>query len=115
MSFSLKWRVDRRALAAAAARRSGELALRDGADHLLETTNRTIPFEEHMLEESGSVDVQGVKATVSYDEPYARKQHEDLDLQHDPGRRAKFLEKTMQEEESVIQERLAKGIGKAFK
>lgn len=115
MNFSLKWKFDRRAIVAAAERAAAAQALRDSADHLLETTNRTIPIEEHLLEESGDVDVQGDKATVSYDKPYARKQHEDLDLKHDPGRRAKFLEKTMQEEEAAIQERLQKGIGKVFK
>ncbi|MCL4473561.1 MAG: hypothetical protein M1455_06430 [Actinobacteria bacterium] len=115
MSFSLKWKVDRRAIVTAAEHEAARQAVVDVIDYTLETANRTVPIENHDLENSGGTSLDGLNATVFYDEIYGPRQHEELDYQHDPGRRAKWLEKTLQEEESVIHERLAKGLGKAFK
>ena len=39
---------------------------------------------------------------VAYDTPYAVRQHEDTRLRHDPGRRAKWLERTAQEQAPAI-------------
>lgn len=74
-------------------------ALKIGAEYLLEESNRVVPIEEGTLGRSGAVDVDPVAglATISYDTPYARRQHEDLTFRHDPGRKAKYLEGTMKE------------------
>ncbi len=81
-------------------------AVRDAGEHLLETANRTVPLEEATLERSGQVTTERsgttTTAAVSYDTPYARRQHEDKRLRHDPGRRAKWLERTAEEEEAAI-------------
>lgn len=81
-------------------REEARSALRNAAEHVLEQANQTVPLEEGDLERSGDVDVDpdGMRATVNYHSPYARKQHERLDFQHDGGRRAKWLELTVQEE-----------------
>lgn len=75
--------------------------INDSLEMLLETSNRTVPIEEATLGRSGSV----VEATVTkpigavtYDTAYAKRQHEDLRLRHDPGRRAKWLERTFHEQ-----------------
>jgi hypothetical protein len=115
VSFTLKWKLDRRALVAAATHKEAQAGLSDAAEFILETSNRTVPIEEATLERSGMVDLDGLAATVSYDTPYAREQHENLDLTHDAGRRAKYLEKTMLEEKDAAIEMLRKRIGRVFK
>lgn len=115
MNFSLKWTVDKRALAAAAARAAVESALDDAAEHILESSNRTIPIEEATLERSGNVGSAPGKRSVYYDTPYARRQHEELDYRHDSGRRAKYLEKALQEEEGAVRDMVKKRLGGALK
>jgi hypothetical protein len=65
-----------------------------GAEHVLEQSKRLVPFEEGTLERSGvaSSDPNQLRACVSYDTPYAVVQHEDMTMQHDVGRQAKYLE-----------------------
>lgn len=110
-----RWTVDRRALAMARVRKSAERAVADATEHILEQANRTVPIEEGTLMRSGEADSQGLKGTVLYDTPYACRQHEDTRNRHDPGRRAKWLEKTFQEEEASVKEFLAQEIKKAMR
>lgn len=77
-------------------------------EHLLEAANRTVPIEEGTLMRSGRASVEGNTGVVSYDTPYAKPQHEELDYRHDPGRRAKWLELTMAEERPTILEIVAR-------
>lgn len=89
----------------------------DGAEFLLEQANRTIPLEEGTMARSGQVTVERsgatVTATVSYDTPYARRQHEDTRLRHAPGRRAKWLERTFDEDGAAAIEHVADAIRSA--
>lgn len=90
-------------------------AVHKTAEFLLSASNRTVPIEEGTLERSGHADSDGQgKATVSYDTPYARRQHEEMNYRHDPGRRAKWLEMTFLEEEGAATEYLASRLGRAF-
>lgn len=84
-------------------------ALFDAGGFLLEEANRTAPIEEAVLIGSGTVseDRDALRVQVSYDTPYAIVQHEDLDLRHDEGRRAKWLEATFQEQEHRVEGYLA--------
>ncbi len=66
--------------------------VRLAAEHILGESNRAVPIEEGTLQRSGKVTVEDGKAAISYDTPYAVKQHEDLTMHHDEGRHAKFLE-----------------------
>ncbi|TDC81905.1 hypothetical protein E1193_13460 [Micromonospora sp. KC606] len=66
-------------------------------EYLLGESTQIVPHEEGDLERSGQVtsdESTGIVA-VSYDRPYAVRQHEDLTLRHDEGREAKYLEKPM--------------------
>ncbi|MEO6081928.1 MAG: hypothetical protein ABIQ18_02350 [Umezawaea sp.] len=80
--------------------------LRVGGEHLLGVSRARVPHEEGTLERSGvaSVDAAALTGAVSYDTPYAARQHEELDWQHDEGRTAKYLEVPMGEEAPVIAE-----------
>lgn len=88
-------------------------AVSDSTEFLLQSANRTVPIEEDTLERSGvaTVDGQG-KGAVSYDAPYAVRQHEDTRLHHDSGRRAKWLERTANEERNSITQFIAKALGR---
>lgn len=80
-------------------RRRAVAALTDGGEFLLEQSNRTVPIDEAVLEGSGKAhtDPDQLVTSVSYDTPYAVRQHEDTRLRHDEGRRAKWLQATFRE------------------
>lgn len=75
-----------------------------GLEHLLTEANKIVPHQEGTLQRSGStdVDLDALEGAVSYDTPYAVRQHEDLALRHDEGRQAKFLEQTMTSESATL-------------
>lgn len=79
--------------------------------------NRTIPIEEGTLQRSGgfAVDEQAGEAAVYWDTPYAVRQHEDTTLTHDQGRRAKWAELTLHEQNRAIMALLADGIRKSLR
>lgn len=87
-------------------------AVTDGAEFLLEEANRTAPLEEGTLVGSGTVTVDATRtrATVSYDTPYAIRQHEDTRLRHTNGRRAKWLEHTAREQRHTLTKLIAERI-----
>lgn len=90
------------AAAKAAVSRGATRGLALAAEHVLEEANRTVPIEEGTLMRSGSTDAGELEASVFYTGPYAARQHEDMSLRHDAGRRAKWLEATMVEERDVV-------------
>ncbi len=112
---NLKWKIDLRPMAIAKLRRACEEALGDAAEHILEEANRTIPIEEGVLTGSGSTDVDGGKASIFYDTPYAARQHEDTSLRHDPGRRAKWLELTLTERADFVRDFFVRRLGGALR
>jgi hypothetical protein len=75
-----------------------------GAEHVLGVSNDRVPLDEGMLQHSGtaSVDEADLTAMVSYDTPYAARQHEELDFEHAPGREAKFLENALNAERATV-------------
>ncbi|MFD8948992.1 hypothetical protein ACFV0B_09085 [Streptomyces xanthophaeus] len=74
--------------------------LRLSAEYILTKSRARVPIEEATLERSGTatVDEADLKAAISYDTPYAVRQHEELTYRHDAGRTAKYLEGPMAEE-----------------
>lgn len=98
--FRLTWHGEdvknrHKAGAAAGARQAGE--------HLLAVSRRQVPKDTGTLERSGRVDSNGSEARVgiSYDTPYARRQHEDESLRHTGGRKAKYISDPMRSEQQV--------------
>jgi hypothetical protein len=113
---------DKRKLAGKAVRDAAARAFQDAGEYLLEEANRTVPHEEGTLARSGKVTTtragsNGVETriltAVSYDTPYAVRQHEDTRLRHDPGRRAKWLERTFAEQAGRVGEFIAGRIRRA--
>ncbi len=91
---SFKWNGD---LAKAKVRAGAVRGLTRSAEELLTRANMEVPIERSDLQGSGtpSVDAESLRGAVSYgtyDTPYAVDQHENMGYQHDPGRKAKYLE-----------------------
>jgi len=90
-------------------------AVKNAAQYVLGEANKTIPHQKGIMEQSGQVTSNNNTAAISYDTPYARRQHEDTRIRHKNGRRAKWLEHTLKENSSRIQTYIAEELRKAFK
>ncbi len=76
-----------------AIRRAAISGLENGGEYVLQLARDRVPLEEGTLERSGRSSSDGrTTVAVSFDTPYAVRQHEDMSLRHDNGRQAKYLE-----------------------
>lgn len=85
-------------------------------ESVLAISNDRVPLDEATLQRSGVVNVnpETLEANITYDTPYAVKQHEDLTLVHRNGRRAKFLESAWRENAHLAPEVIGRQIRKAL-
>ncbi|SDM77397.1 minor capsid protein [Streptomyces wuyuanensis] len=83
-------------------RRMASRGLQRALEHCLTVSNQRVPLDEGTLERSGRVDVDGLNGSISYDTPYAVRQHEELTWKHLPGRQAKYLESAVNSERAVM-------------
>lgn len=77
-------------------------ALSQATEHLLSEANKHVPHDDGTLERSGRASNDGTRGAVSYDTPYAVRQHEDMSLNHDGKGQAKWLEVTMGAERDAV-------------
>lgn len=100
-----------------AARAGAVRGLALAAEHLLAESRAVVPKEETTLERSGvaSVDAGELTAAVSYDTPYAARQHEELTWRHQPPQIAKYLEIPLGEEAETIKAKVAAEIRRALR
>lgn len=68
------------------------IGLELAAEFVGQKSDTVVPLDEGPLQNSRKVVIQGTRAAISYNTPYAQKQHEDLSLSHPGGRKAKYLE-----------------------
>ncbi|MEU3945462.1 hypothetical protein [Streptomyces sp. NPDC029526] len=96
MPQSFRLRFDGTA-AAGAMRDAAARGLLLGAEFVLAESQELVPIDEGGLQNTGtaSVDAGDLVAMVSYDTPYAARQHEELTWRHAPGRQAKYLEQPL--------------------
>jgi len=82
------------ALAEKKVRQAGMEGMYLGAEAILTESHSEVPHESGTLMRSGIVTEAPEEKSVyvSYNTPYAVKQHEDLSLRHTDGRKAKYLE-----------------------
>ncbi|SDL14420.1 Minor capsid protein [Nocardioides sp. YR527] len=101
--FEINLNIDGAKKAVREARKQG---LRDAVEYVLTEANKHIPHDEGNLERSGRADVnaEGTRGAVSYDTPYAVKQHEDMSLRHPGKGQGKWLENTMTREADTVRE-----------
>ncbi|WP_053913727.1 minor capsid protein [Streptomyces sp. TP-A0875] len=97
----LTWNGDR---VAASYRSAGVVGLRAAGEHVLTESRKVVPIEEGTLERSGAVSVDSARleVAVSYDTPYAVRQHENMQYRHDSGRSAKYLEGPLTRERAQV-------------
>lgn len=99
-------------------------ALEAGGEHVLEASREVVPVgdpatpEWHVLHDDSGVEVEGDEAIIWYGDgearSYALRQHEDLGLRHDAGRRSKYLERPLQEQAQAVRDIAARAYKKAF-
>lgn len=76
-------------------------AIAAGLEHIRTTSAPLVPIETGRLVGSAEVHVDGDHGSITYAGPYARYQHERLDLHHAHGQ-AKFLEQPMHTEAETV-------------
>jgi hypothetical protein len=88
-----------------------------GVEHILQVASRRVPNEEGTLERSGraTVDPATLTGAVSFDTPYAVRQHEELGYRHSDGRTAKYLERPMNEERGTVADIVAAQVRRALR
>ncbi|MDX3398447.1 minor capsid protein [Streptomyces sp. ME01-18h] len=87
------------------------------AEHVLAESQEVVPLDEGPLQNSGTASVNegDLAAAVSYDTPYAVRQHEELDYRHAPGRTAKYLERPLNAERQQVQALIAAQMRRALR
>lgn len=111
-SAELTWNGGRVSRAAALA---AEVGLRHAAEHLRGVSQQATPVDEGTLRASAAVTVLdgGTRVAVSYNTPYAARQHEELGWRHPRGGRAKYLEGPAHEEEATMRAIIATEVRRA--
>jgi hypothetical protein len=104
------WRGDR----AIARVRGGAVAgLSAAGEHILGVSVLIVPLDENPLMNSGAVgdpDEDNLTIAITFDTPYAVRQHEELEWRHAPGRQAKYLEEPLHTENDTAQALIAASI-----
>lgn len=113
-SAQVRWRGQ---FASAAVRLAATSGLRKAAEFISGESAKEVPIQEGTLSRSRRVTVDGgrMMATISYDTPYAVRQHEDMSLSHPGGRKAKYLEDPLLRNREKVREFLAQTIRGALK
>lgn len=95
-------------------RRGAARGVRRAGQDVLDASLRVVPREDDELAGSAALDVDDTDlvAAVSYDTPYAVRQHEALRLRHDRGETAKFLERPWRASQRTTAQTIAAEIRK---
>lgn len=98
-------------------RRAAGRGLFLGAEHVLGVSTNRVPLDEGYLQSTGtaSVDEPSLNAMVSFDGPYAVRQHEELTWRHAPGRTAKYLENSLNESRQEVAALIAAELRRALR
>lgn len=86
------------------------------ANNILAESQKIVPVDTGTLMKSGAVstDESTKIITISYNTPYARKQHEDNTLKHPKGGEAKYLERPFNEKKDQLEVVVGESIHKAL-
>ena len=85
--------------------KSAVKGLKITAQNILGESQKLVPVDTGTLQKSGAikVDSQNLMAQISYNTPYALKQHEDATLNHPNGGEAKYLERPFNEKSGELE------------
>ena len=109
-----KWRGDEVIRNVQKARYRG---VTEAAEFVLGGSNKRVPHDEGHLQNSGTTHVTnfGREAAVSYNTPYAVRQHEATHYNHPNGREAKYLENTIKQDGKQARKHIENAIRQAFR
>lgn len=79
-----------------------ERGLDAGLEYLRAESMKQVPHQEGILQGTARTSRDGLTGAVSYDTPYAARQHEETEWQHKNGRKAKYLEDPMVQDRAGI-------------
>lgn len=96
-----------------AAAHSAPIGAGKAMEHIRGVAAALTPVETGHLVGTATVTVDGNEASITYDGPYARYQHEGLDFRHETGQ-AKFLEQPMNTEKDTALAIVAKELREAL-
>ena len=85
------------------------------AQNILGESQKLVPVDTGTLKRSGHISTEGTTTTISYNTPYALKQHEDPTLNHPKGGEAKYLERPFNEKVQDIEDFIGTEVYKALK
>ncbi|SET94725.1 Minor capsid protein [Salinibacillus kushneri] len=110
---SYKWRGNEVVKKAQKARERG---VTEATEFVLDESNKRVPHDEGPLQNSGTTHVTkgGREASVSYNTPYAVRQHEATHYNHPNGREAKYLENAVKQNRKQVQKHIEKSIKRAL-
>lgn len=99
-------------------RAAAEIAIDEKADQIHGQAVQLAPIETGRLRESARVDTTRndehyYEDTVSFNTPYAARQHEELTWEHPRGGQAKYLEAPLKSNMPTIEEHIAKRVKEA--
>lgn len=112
MTVRMEWHGDEVAaeLEEAAAR-----GIAESVEHLKGVSADLAPHEEGILAATATASTDGLTGAVSFDTPYAVRQHEELTWHHDPGKQAKYLEQPWLEERPAMLAMIAARMRRAMR
>lgn len=105
------WRLTQ---VSAAAHEAAQRGLGMAAEHVLTASQAQVPVLEGTLRASGVASQDGDTAAVSYNTPYAVRQHEELGYRHPRGGKAKYLEDPLTEEAKTVSAIISTEVKRAF-
>lgn len=87
------------------------------AEVILGESQQLVPVDTGLLKDSGlvSTDKKNQIVTIAYNTPYARKQHEDMTLNHPKGGQAKYLERPFNEKSGELETYVGESINKVLR
>jgi len=99
-----------------AIRQAAFRALHTGAEHILSKAIDQAPLDKGPLRRSGTVtdNEQEGEVSISFNTPYARRQHEELTWRHTDGK-AKYLEDPFNEHKALVIRRVRAEIERALR
>lgn len=83
--------------------------------NILGESQKLVPVDTSTLKRSGHVSTERNITTISYNTPYALKQHEDASLNHPKGGEAKYLEKPFNEKVQDMENFISTEVYKAMR
>ncbi|PKY66982.1 hypothetical protein CYJ25_01710 [Schaalia turicensis] len=97
-------------------RDAGMRGLTKAGHHLLSEAVNQTPIRDGILRGSGAVSRPDSKTVaVSFDTPYAVRQHEELGYNHPKGGKAKYLEDPLHDEDATMRALVAVEIWRALR